>query len=62
MGDIQLYRDRAEELRVRAEAAKSPDVAVGYLELAQKWEALAENAAALADRRDTPDQPEKRHD
>jgi hypothetical protein len=53
---VLRYRDRAEELRARADAVAAPEVRVGYLELARQWDALADHAEALARR--SPDLPE----
>ena len=50
MGEIDRYRERAEQMRVRAATARSPEVAANYRELALQWDVLADHAAAAAAR------------
>ena len=48
MGEIERYRDRAEQMRVRADAARSPEVAANFRELALQWDTLADHVEAAA--------------
>jgi hypothetical protein len=46
MGDVDRYRDRAAEMRGCARSAATAELSKIYQELALRWEALADFAAA----------------
>jgi hypothetical protein len=48
MSDLERYRRAAEEMRVCALRASTPEIARGYRELARQWVAMARAAATLA--------------
>jgi hypothetical protein len=46
--DFDVYRINAEQCLIMAERAASPEIRAGYLDLAKRWEQLAEAADKLS--------------
>jgi hypothetical protein len=52
-----VYRMNAEHCRIRAEIAKSKETRAEYLEVAEQWKQLAEDADAIDEARECPGPP-----